>query len=423
MACPNVTDLLRARTEDLGETLYLRASYRSPILGVIPRDVYPNGAGYVRSAFTIGRSEPTSDEETWAAIAAINANNGACVLTYNAVTVGHKENTYKPAAFGIKGPVVCQDELVMNWKSIDFWDKYIQALEKRSKRSIENRLFNGYMQYSSKASCNSSLTWYDGDISTQPLTAGPTMTDLDGANLPTSLLTQEYLDDTARILNEEGAADGNTNGWITLGNDGPIYPLLIGQEASHNILLNNSELRSDFNASFQGSQEVNPVIKRMGAARVIKNFRHLVTPFPPRWRVTNNLLVRVPTWTMSTSAGDATKGSVAVINSDWRDASVAEYEAAVVLNPLCLTEEVLRPVNSAPGMKFNPLNYYGEWEFVSGNDAVLGMDSCTGIQDPLKKMGRHFAEYRHALKPVYPTFGRLLLFKRCASSFDTVTCS
>ena len=123
---------------------------------------------------------------------------------------------------------------------------------------------------------------------------------------------------------------------------------------------------------------------------------------------------------MSSAADNATKGSVAVLNPDWKDASVAVYEAAVVLNPMVMTEEVLQ---SSGTTNFNPANYYGDWKFVSGNDAVLGMDSCTGIQDPLHEFGRHFARYRHACKPVFPTFGRVLLFKRCSASYDTITCS
>lgn len=420
MACPNVTDLLRAKAESLGEKLYQRASFKSPILGAIPRADYGLGEGYEKSTFTIGRSEPASDEETWVAIAAVNSDNGPCAVTYNAVTNGHKENKFKPSSFGLKGPVRCVQEFEMNWKSQDFWTAYMGALEKRSKRSIENKLLNTYMQYSYKASANSTITWYAGDITTQPFTGTVTTTDLDGANIPLSMLTQDMLDQTALVLNEEGADAGDTNGWVTLGNDGPIYPLLIGQEASFNILMNNSEVRADYNASYQGAGEVNPVIKRMGANRVIKNFRHLINPFPPRWKVDGGLLVRVPTWVMSTDAANATKGSVAVINSDWRDASVAAYEAAVVLNPLVMTEEVLRPAGLS---EFGPQNYYGEWAFVTGNDAVLGMDSCQGLQDPLHRYGRHFAEYRHACKPIFPEFGRVILFKRCAGVVDTVTCS
>lgn len=427
MACATATDLLRAKAEDLGETLLLRASYKDPWLNLIPRDTYPRGAGYVRSTFTIGRSEPTSDEETWNAIAPINDNNGACAVTYNAVTTGMKEDTYKPETFGLVGPLMCQDEFVMNWKSAEFWEKYFQALEKRNRRSISNRLGNVYMQYVPKASCNASFQFYAGDYATQVPAAAVDLTSLDAnaGNLPDSELTQEMLDITALELIEEGADDPNTNGWVTQGENGPEFPLYIGPWASKRIFLNNSELRSDVNNAWSGKENVNPLLKRLGASRVLGNFRHVINNFPPRWKLDTDTgtLVRVPTWIMSSAAANATKGSVAVINPDWRDASVAAYEGAVVFSPWVMREEVLEPVNSATGMKFNPQNYYGEWDYITGNDAVLGFDSCTGMADPKKKLGRHFAEYRHALKPLYPVYGRLILMKRCPNAVETITCT
>lgn len=425
MACATPFDVLRAKTEDLGETLLVRASWKDPWLNLVPRGTYPRGSGYVRSSFTVGRSEPASDEETWNAIAAIANDNtsGACNTTYNQTYVGLKEDQYKPESFGLVGPLICQDDLTMYWQSAEFWEKYFQALEKRNRKSIINRLGNIYMQYVPKASANSSFTYYAGDIATQPVPANVDMTDLDGANLPTSEIMQEMLDATAVELMEEGADEPNSNGWITQGPDGPEFPLYIGSWASHRLLLNNSELRNDFNQSYQSFKTANPVIQRLGASRVIKNFRHIINRFPPRWKLDGGLLVRVPTWVMSTNAADATKGRVAIINPDWRDPSIAAYEGATVFNPWVMTEEVLMPVNSLPGAKLNPQNYFGEWQFVTGNDALLGFDGCTGVQDPLKKQGRHFAEYRHALKPQFPMYGRFILFKRCADSFDTITCS
>lgn len=425
MACATPFDVLRAKTEDLGPTLLVRASWKDPWLNLIPRDTYPKGAGYVRSSFTVGRSEPATDEETWAAIAAINSESnptGACNVTYNQTYVGLKEDTYKPENFGLVGPLICQDDLTMYWQSQEFWEKYFQALEKRNKKSITNRLGNIYMQYVPKAPANASFTWYDGDITTQPAPAAVDLTDLD-LDLPTSELTQEMLDATAIVLMEEGADEPNSNGWITQGPDGPEFPLYIGSWMSHRLLLNNSELRSDFNQAWQGMKNANPVIQRLGASRVIKNFRHIISRFPPRWQLSNGALTRVPTWTMSTNAADATKGRVAIINPNWRNPAVAAYEGAIVFNPWVMKEEILMPVNSLPGAKLKPQNYFGEWQFVTGNDAVLGFDSCTGIQDPLHKQGRHFAEYRHALKPQFPVYGRLIVFKRCADSYDTITCS
>lgn len=422
MACTTPFDVLRMKTEDLGPTLYLRGSFKDPWLNIVPRDTYPVGAGLVRSAFTVGRSEPATDEETWVAIATTSGQSyvGSCSTTYNQTYVGYLETTYKPEGFGLVGPLVCQDDLTLHWNSLDFWEKYFQALEKRNSKSIINRLANIYMNYVPKASAGTTFTYIDGDISTQPPSSS---VDVSGLSIPTCGLIQDYLDETALILMEEGADEPNTNGWITQGPEGPIFPILIGNEASNKLLLNNAELRDDYRFAYEGHGEVSPVIQRLGASRIIKNFRHIVTRFPPRWKLVGGVLTRVPTWIMSTAAANATKGQVAIVNPEWRNASIAAWEGAIVMNPWVFTEEVLQPVNSAPGMKWTPQNYFGEWRFVTGNDALLGFSSCTGVSDPTHKLGRHFAEYRHAAKPIFPQYGRLILYQRCPTTFDCNSCS
>lgn len=454
MACGTPFDVLRLKVEDLGPTLYVRASWQDPWLNLIPRAEWPVGAGLDRSAFTIGRSEPATDEETWVAIATTSGGSftGSCGVTYNQTYVGHLEVHYKPEGFGLRGPLICQDDLTLHWNSADFWEKYFQSLEKRNAKSIINRLANIYMNYASKAALvgGSAFSFTPGIFNlTQP---PPSSVDLNGVTAgstaiaqATCNLSQDYLDGTALDLNESGAFDPNSNGWMTLGPEGPIYTLLIGQEASNRILLNNSELRRDYRSAFEAFGDSNPVIARMGASRVIKNFRHMITMFPPRWAwltagqqldlgsgtptvasVTG--YYRVPTWKMSTSSNDATKGQVAVVNPAYRNPNIATYEGAVVMTPWCFTEEVLRPVNSAPGMKWQAQNYMGEWNFVTGNDALIGFDDCnsangTGIQDPTHKRGRHVAEYRHAAKPIFPDYARLLIYTRCVNDFDCTSCS
>lgn len=448
-ACATPFDILRSKVESLSEELYLRASWRDVWLNLVPRADYPKGAGYVRSSFQIGRSEPATDEETWNAIAPIADSNtsGACNITYNQTYAGFHEDTYKPENFGLMGPLLCQDDLTMYWNSEEFWERYFQALDKRNRKSVINRLGNVYRQYVPKASANADFHYIAGNVGTQP---APAAVNLTGLSVPQSELTQEMLDGTAVELMEEGADEGNTNGWITHGGEGAEFPLYIGSWMSKRLVLNNSELRADVNAGFMGAREVNPTLKRLGASLVLRNFRHVINRFPARWAyVSANATInftstgpdatsgtittftqgatggfkRIPTFVQSTASADATKGQVAVVNGVWRDPSVATYESAEVLNPMVMKEEVLMPVNSLAGAKLNPQNYFGEWKFVTGNDAVLGFDGCTGIADPLHKMGRHFAEYRHALRPGLPVFGRMILFKRCVNAYDTVTCS
>jgi len=450
---PSLFDVLRTRVEDLSEELFLRASWNDIWLNLIPRGEYPKGAGYVRSSFDIARSEPATDEESWQTIQKLSDNvNGACGLTYNQTYVGEHEVTYSPEMFGLMGPDICQDNLTMDWQSEEFWERYFQALDKRNRRSITNRLGNIYREYCYKASANADFHFTASTPgSTQPPPSAVTMTAFLGGNLPQSELTQEMLDATAIELMEEGADEPNSNGWITQGADGPEFPLYIGSAMSQRLFLNNSELRSDVNQSFQGWKELNPTLKRLGASRILKNFRHVVNRFPARWAFVPNgstinftatglnstsgtivtytnstgaaVLKRIPTFVQSTASADVTKGQAAVVNGVWRDPSVAAYESVEVLNKWVFREEILMPVNSLPGAKLRPQNYFGEWQFVTGNDAFLGIDGCTGITDPLHKRGRHFAEYRHAARPIFPIYGRMILFKRCSNSFDTITCS
>ena len=404
MACDTPFDAFRMATEDLPEELYKRASYRGAWMNLIRKEEYPKNVGLTRSTFELGRSEPASDEPAFELIAVEEqeAYVGACGTTYNNVTVGFQERTYSPEQFGLKGPVICQDDLIFNYKAERFLEGYIRAITKHSQRIIENRYMAIYSHYVPKAVANTDFAFGTATY-TQPSTA-PVLT------LDESLceLTQEMLDQTAVELNEEGAADGITDGWITMGDEGPIYPLYIGQTMSKRLLLNNSELREDYrNAA--GSE----LLKRMGASRVIGSFRHMINLFPPRYTYGGGAYTRVPTWVMS--AG--TKGYVASINPDWR---TAEFEGAWVMSPDVFVSEVVKPVNAAAGISFPVKNYMGEWQFIVGGDEI----STTKCFDPLKKLGAHFAEYKHAPRPVMPTFGRMIIFKRCpVGNYECVTCT
>ena len=417
MACSSPFDAFRMATEHLQDELYRRASFRGVWLNLIPAGEYDPGTGLTQSTFTVGRSEPTADEETWSRITGSTVTggttvgaSGACSVAWNDTVWGYKEQTYSPEQFGLRGPIICQDDLIFNFRASRFLEAYLAALAKRSRRSIENRLQNVYMHLTPKRSATSSFPRYDGGAFTNGV--APSTPSFAGVTPPTSELTQEMLDTVAIELNENGASDPNTDGWITLGDDGPIYPLLIGQEASQDIQLNNSELRQDY----RWAEPMN-LIKRLGASRVIKNFRHIINLFPPRFNYLAGNWVRINTWLMPSTAPYASKGQVAIINPQWQSAA---YEAAIVLSPWVFHREAVRPVNSAAGLNWIPKNYMGEWQFFTGGQEI-DENAC---YDPTKKLGRHFAEYKSANRPIFPEFGTTILFRRCpVTNFGTVTCA
>lgn len=384
-------------------------------MNLVPRGNFPQGAGVVRSTFTIGRSEPTTDEPAFQTVAVNSGNTytGSCGVTYNEMPIGFQEGTYKPENFGWRGPIICQDDLMINYNMENFLALYVPALAKNTERTISNRLASIYTSFVTKWVANTDFHSTEGST-TPPPPQAPNLT-LDKS---TCFIEQEMLDHLAATLNEEGASDPDTNGWITLGEDGPIYPLYIGQEASAQILLQNAELRQDRRFADMGEGNAAMLFKRIGATKVIKNFRHVINLFPPRYSYNagTGAYVRTPTWRMT----DGTKGKVAIVNPDWKSYAVSPYEGAWVLSPWVLTSEILEPVNSAAGLNWSPKNHVGELQFIVGGKEI----STSDCYDPLKKLGAHFGEYWHAPKPIYPIYGAFIVFSRCpGNTFPCSSCS
>lgn len=412
MACPAPFDAFRVATESLPDIAYLRGTFMDPFTNLILRGEYPRSAGLTRSTFVIERSEPTTDEPAAVPVTLTSGGEytGSCANDYNDVNYGFTETTFSPERIQWKGPIICQDDLFFTYKSEMFLEKYIPAMSKNIVRQIANRMTAIYTHFVPKAVANSSFSYSAPGTGTPPTSPSLNLA------LANCELSQEMLDATAIELNEEGAFEPNTNGWITLGEDGPIYPLLIGQQMSQNILLDNSELRQDRRFADEGKGDASMLFKRLGASRVIKNFRHIINPYPPRYSFGVGGYTRVPTWDMDA----ATKGFGAVINPDWRSTTTAPFEAALVLNPWVFRSQVIRPVNSAAGLNWSPKSYMGELVFRVGG-ALIEDPPC---YDPQMKLGRHFAEFMHAAEPIFPEYGRWIIFRRCpANTVNCITCS
>lgn len=432
MACTPF-DGFRIATESLGDEIYLRASWRGIWLNLIPRDKeYPHGTGLTQTTFTLGRNEPETEEEHWERIKSsiscsageakpggytygteVDSASGYCKVCWNDTEWGFNEQSWSPEQFGLRGPILCQDDLIFNHNAERFLELYLRALTKRSQRSLEHRLANIYTHLVPKWAATASFTsTYEAGGG---LTNGvaPNVPDLDSLTLATSELTQEMLDEVAMRLIEDGATDPDTDGWINLGENGPVFPLYIGMRASQQIQLNNDDFREDTRHAAPSE-----LLKRLGATRVIKNFRHVINLYPPRYDYYKGIgYVRRPTWVMA----DGTKGAVAEISSGWRNAA---YEGCWVLNPWVYHDHPVRPVNSAAGVVWTPKNYMGEWKWVEGGHDICDPSDDAEVYDPTKKLGRHFAEYKHAAEPIFPEFGAFIIFKRCpTTSFDTVTCT
>jgi hypothetical protein len=415
MACPNVFNAFAVATESLAQDVYKRASYRSMWLNMIERGEYPQGTGLTQTSFTTTSIEPTAAEE-WSAITLATGNpgdnGGACDVTYNDVPVGYNAVTWSPERFALKGPLLCKDDLTFDHRVEAFLRVYLEKLSIRAQRSWETRYQNMFAKFAIKAVADSSFTQVETIPSgVNELPWVQTGSSGQSLNQSTSELTQEMLDVAAATLIRNGATNPDSSGFISYSSDGPVFPLYIGLEASQRIAQNNPAFRDDLRYADMGSGTGAELLKRIGANRVIKNFRHVPNLFPPRFTYGGGKYTLVQPFTSSSG----TKGTVFSVNPSW---VTAPYEAAFVVTPYVFKSHIVRPVNRVGDLSWMPTNYMGEWQWVTGA-YKLDVDCA----DPLEKKGQHYAEFIHAPEPIFTNQGMTIIFRRCTGALTQIICS
>lgn len=408
MACTDVFDGFERMTESLSPDIQSRLRLANAWLELVDRGVYPKHTGYTQTVTTLNNSEPPSTVPSWSAIDPVSDENpeGPCGITYDSVTWGNNRRTYNPEQYGLEGPVLCKDEFTFDWMTDEFINHYVDQLAFVTQRVWSNRYQEHFMSLTPKYIADGTNTEYAG-ATLAPTDATATLPGV----LATSELTQDMLDYEAYQLMYKGATATrpDAKGYISLG-DGPIFSLLIGLEMSKRLTFQ-AEVIDNYRWAGAGKLDSSELMKKIGAVKVLYNFRHIPNQFPPRFDWDGDSYVRVEPFLIQSATGS---GDDAVLNPDWLN---AEWEAAFILHPLVMRCEVVEPDVNAGGLPFDPTNYYGDWQFQRG---AYKWD--TDCPDPLNKKGRHYAEFKHAIRPIFPDYGRTIIFKRCLGQPSTSTC-
>ena len=410
MACANIFQALKVVSESLGKDVHRKALNRSVWMNAVPKGVYPLGKGLTQTTFTIENSMPTNDELAWQNLNAGNTSNsssnayleqatgGFCDPQWNDVEWGYSEQTYSPERVAVRGPQICQSNLKYQYNVDVFMRAYLEEITKHSKRILENKIQNEYMKKARKVTISGgsgSEALNDVDTDTDEISAA-TLAD-------TVALLPGHLDQLAIKLIESGATEGDSNGWIELGANGPVFPLIIGMEASNLLLKADDNVRTDY----RESSKSNELLARIGADRVTGNFRHIVVTNPARFK--RNAGDTGYDRVSEHAAGSPTKGTSTVLNPSYTAKSgsgAGIYEAAIALVPSVMKQLVV-PSQTPGGLAFSPENYSGDWQFITGD-----YKNADGCADPLEVYGRHYGQYEMAFEPVFGDHGATLLFKR-----------
>ena len=408
MACQELQNF-RIATEHLTTNIRNnpRLGRRNFWRNMIPSGTFDQNIGTTASTFTIKASEPQDSMSNYNALSVSGgALSGVCSSTYEDINVGFYERTYSLKERRFRGPVICKQYLEHAHAAGRFVDGYVEEMQKYIARVIEFSIRREYINF---------VPWF--------VDVGGTITRYDGPNAQASTprayqgASYDSLQAVATSLTLTGAGAVD-NGYVNLGNGGPIYPVEIDMTTSANILRANSTIAEYAKYASMGmdGKGDTSLFSAIGASRVIGNVRHVPTDLPIRLNYTNGAYVVVNPFkdVASITSNDDS------VSSEWKNAG---FEAIIFQNPDVMAIDwgvpATWPFKTIDGQP-DPLNYMGELDFVAGGREICD-DSTT--YDPLNEKGRHFGVLKYAPRPNRPNAGGLLIVKRCAQTQNSIYCS
>lgn len=209
------------------------------------------------------------------------------------------------------------------------------------------------------------------------------------ANISNALLDKAYFQ-----LVRKGAgtnAYGRENGR-------PVFTLVCSSEASYQ-LMTEAGFRDDVRYN---SSKVSDLIAPLGVEKSFRGFYHLIDDLAPRFDLAltgeNNNLVQVPAYDV-----DQTNNKV-VMSTAYDSAAV---EAAFILHQDVMESLIPAPITGAGALKFDPVNYKGEFKWTNIPDVTRNPDGTIGFFRGIMAS---------ASKPIKTDFGYVILFKRTSST-------
>lgn len=407
MACAELT-AFRIATEHLTNDIRInpRLGRRNFWRNMIPSGTYEKGKGVTSSTFTVKTSEPSDSMTDYVTDAiAAGALTTVCPTTYTDIDVGYYERTYSPKSRRFRGPVICKEWLMYAHQAERFVNLYVEQIQKYVARVIEFSIRREYINF---------VPWF--------VDVGGTVTRYDGPNAQASTPrafqgpSYDNLQSVAQQLINVGAGAVD-NGYVNLGNGGPIFPVEIDITASANLLRSNSTIAeyAKFASMGKDGEGNTSLFTPLGANRVIGNVRHVPTDLPIRLDFNAGAYQVVNPFkdVASISSNDDP------LTDAWKN---ADFEAIIFMTPDVFQMDWVMPptwpfktIDGAP----DPVNYMGELDFIAGGERV-----CTpAVYDPLHEKGRHFGVLRYAPQPNAIAQGAVLVYKRCPQNSNVIYCS
>ncbi len=388
MACSAVTDIVVRESGRFSEEIYTRAFPRSPWIGLIKRDVFPEGIGEIISNLTYERTAPTTAVPTWSDLTVSDgALGGACLPTATKIGIGSTTRTWNLQRRVLEGPDFCVEELRTPFQIRAQLEAIIEVLTDYSIIEWEIRYRHEYLR-----------------LCGRKVVVGPVLQEGSGTGFPpqcpTGQLSQGVLDRYGLKLSRDGAGRSA----LGMENGSPVFTAIVSAETSESLIRDNADIRQDLRYG-----EPSLLLAPYGVKKNYRGWFHLVDMFPIRYTCAAGVYTEVPAFDSTA----ATKGNKAIVRTAYES---APDEVSFAFDNTVFTSRIPKPItNPAPGYRFDPVNYMGD--FSARN--IIDRD-C----NPDGNIIYHRAIFASGSEPVHPERGVAFVHQRCDPALNIVgSCS
>jgi hypothetical protein len=388
----DVDQQLQQEAGRIGEMISSKLIASDPWNRMIKQDTFPAGMGESIQTLIQERSTvPNVGSTAWEDVGTNDGSGNSCNPTPQQVNFARTLKDYNLQQAAIRSPGFCVNDLRTAWKAEEQLAGEVKVLKENTQWFWSNR----YRDEFSRLAGNKVVT----DVNdTLAMSTSGSDTDFPAVTpnyaLDQGMLDQFYLD----------LARDSAEGHYAMVDGEPQYALICSPETSNYIKKQNSDIRQDLRFSSQ----VDELIKPFGASFAYSGYVHIVDRQAPRYKFVNGAFERVPFYTTTA----ANTGLKSIVNPEYRS---APYEVSFIYNPHVYTSRVAQVITSpGSGLKFDPVNYRGEFVWINNKDNVNNILGLTGY---------FYALFMQGSQPKRVEWGYAIMHQRCNPATIYQSCS
>lgn len=407
----------------IGKDVHKRTLHVSPWISLTKQTAFQDGMGHTQMTMIYDRALPTTDTAgntrgvAWHTLAnledaqTLNTNliQGAQPLQGTTIsTVGNNGNTSaaearsflnlarKLKSFSLKRAVIESPRISLeDLRFAAYREEQIKAIvdlmTEASRYTWEERYRDEY-----EDSCDNFVQCKTASTAITAGTEGSMATEIDvdvtaddGTCDIDAKFSNAIADKIYQRLIRAGAglnAYGRENGR-------PIFALVCSSELSYS-LQTEPGFRDDVRYN---NAKVSELLAPLGVEKSFRGFYHLIDDLAPRFTFDSgpDRLVRVDPYTVT-----------AGVVTDNASYDTADYEVAYILHQDVMESQIPNPYSGSSAIKFNPVNYRGEFKWTN----ILDVD-----RNPDGTVGFFRGILASATKTIKTEFGYVIVFKRTAT--------